>query len=311
MSEPVEIQSPDESPVERLQELERELAQKEAQLHERERTVQELTERLTQTVEKLDRVQRVGSDRAPVSTAAFPKEVIEQQTELVDDLQRAVQLWEDMQVSCGLGRLEMQLADLQTAFADQFLEEEPEPAFDQESEAALEMATSDDDPEANPVEVAEQIEEVPEPDNTDLLPEVCPLRPPEILNLGEANQESLSRCVEQQDAYIDYLSARLQRAAEKNTAVDWESLADDPIKIKNQLDHTSIKLKQSRHFAEFELALQRTRLKRKERELKKLSEELSTQLPDVQKVSEKPKTDEAVPKRRWLQMLGMGKTEEE
>lgn len=316
-----EPQEQSDSAEERLQKIEQQLQEKEAQLQERDRTVQELTDRLAQTAEKLDRVKRSGSEHAVVKTASFPKQVVEQQTELVDDLQRAVQMWEGMQMSCSLGRLEMQVSDLHALFDEHFREEEPEPTEPEEAEAveadgsvgAEESSCegsneevdgesdSETDLESDGAESSE--DEGPLPD----LEEMCPLRPPEILHLHEAKVEDLKRCVEQQDAYIDYLSARLQRATEKKNAVDWDELAQDPEKIARQLEHSATKIRQSQYFTEFELALQQTRLKRKERKLKELTTELESEMQQVKPTERDAIQEETPGGQRWLRMLGVGK----
>ncbi len=327
----------------RLCEMEARLKETEAELLKRDRMVRELTQRLSQTAERLDRFQRMGSDRTVVSTAAFPKEVVEQQTELVDDLQRAVQMWEDMQVSCGLGRLEMQVSDLQVLFEEHFREEEPEEeqAEEESAEQAAEeeaSALSDEEaeepdadtraePDADAVANAEsdadadapsELENESEPDaeaeeEWDFLlseEEECPLRPPEILNLAEADEQSLRQCAKDQDAYIDYLSARLQRTAERKTAVDWDALVEDPEKLTKMLEYTMTRLEQSRHLTEFELTLQRTRLQRKERNLKMLSESLEMQMQSIDLNTPSNQTDNTAGGRRWMRMLGMGKNED-
>jgi predicted DNA-binding protein len=313
--------NPGQSPEQRLSQLQKQLEEKEKQLLDRDRIVKDLTQRLSQTVEKLDRVQRVGSDRTVISTATFPKEVVEQQSQLVEDLQRAVELWENMQLGVGLGKLEMQLSDLRELLEEQFHEEEPEPEPAESSEASdepcpegesadeAEIASletqADDAMETLAEEWEQSAEEIQEGDD------VCPIRPPEILNLAEAREPDLRRCVEQQDTYIDYLSARLKRVAEKQVAVDWQDLSDKPEKLRIQLEGTANKLQQSRHLAEFELALQRTRLKRKERELATFSEELAVQMQTIG-LQPDPDTGKETPGGgRWMRMLGMGKKESE
>ena len=312
----------------RLCEMEARLKETEAELLKKDRMVQELTQRLSQTAERLDRFQRMGSDRTVVSTSAFPKEVVEQQTELVADLQRAVQMWEDMQISCGLGRLEMQVSDLQMLFEEHFREDEPEenveesaePVVDEEAATTSEEAVEESGAEAVadaeldlPGETEAELESASKAEEEwEFLlseDEECPLRPPEILNLAEADEESLRKCVANQDAYIDHLSARLQRTAERKTAVDWDVLAEEPEKLAKMLEHTVTRLQQGRHFTEFELTLQRTRLQRKERNLKMLSEALEVQMQSIHQNSPANPTDSTAGGRRWMRMLGMGKNE--
>ena len=297
---------PDEATAQ-IRELEKQLLSKDNELRERERTVQELTQRLSQTVERLDRVQRVGTDRAVVSTAQFPKEVVEQQSELIEDLKRAVELWENMQVSCELGRFETKISDLKALFDEHF--REPEPETEEQTETVTAEAT-DTLPESDLIPDSEisggesESDEAEEEDDEvfQALDDFCPTRPPEILILTEAGEQELRRCVEQQDAYIDYLSARLQRVAEKQKAVKWDELAEKPEKLRVKLERTASKLQQSRHFAEIELALQRTRLKRTERELKSVSEELERQMQVLGgDGSDSGKDGNG---GRWMRMLG-------
>lgn len=310
MSESDESQQDGDLVEQRLRELEEQLQAKESELQDRDRTVQELTNRLSQTVERLDRVKRGGSDQNVIRTAAFPKEVVEQQTELVEDLQRAVEMWQNMQMSCSFGRFEMQLSDLNALFEEHFRPPEPEP--DPESpteETELDEATSDEEnPESETgEELANEGTEPVEEESYPEIDEMCPLRPPEILNLSEADEEALRRCVEQQDDYIDYLTARLQRVAAKKNAVDWDELAKDPKQIQHQLEYTATKIQQSKHLAEFELALQRTRLKRQERDLKLLSEELEAQMQNVDLGEDSSEEEEPANGQRWLRMLGVNK----
>lgn len=311
-----------DGPNQRLRELERQLKEKEALLQSREQTVKELTERLAHTVERLDRVHRVGTDRITVNSAGFPKEVIQQQTELVEELQKAVDLWENMQLGVGLGNLELQLSDLKELIEEHFREPEPEPEPVPEPEAsqAETVATGLGDTVTSEGAAGQAIlnQDAPETDSQateDEEPdfatnEICPLRPPEIVNLTEASLLDLKRSVQQQDKYIDYLSARLQRAAEKSKSVDWEELARQPEALKKKLEHTATKLQQSRHFAEFEVALQFTRLRRKERELKLISDELVAEMKSVGKLPDAEAKD-SPGGRRWMRMLGMGKPESE
>ncbi len=320
MVEETPSRAPGGSIEERLREMEGRLQEKEAELAKKDRTVHELTQRLSQTAERLDRFKRTGSDRNVTSTAAFSKEVVDQQTELVADLQRAVQMWEDMQISCGLGRLEMQVSDLQVLFEEHFREEEPEPevASEETGETAAEEALveevavdSDFEPESEPAQESLAEEEPKADDEWELTEEdASPISPPEIVNFAQADEESLRRCVEQQDEYIDALSARLQRTAERKTAVDWDALAEDPEKLARTLENTVARLKHHYRFTDFELTLQRTRLKRRERDLQMLSEALEGQMQSITQKSPAAHGDNSPGGRRWMRMLGMGKNEE-
>ncbi len=85
----------------------------EAQLADRDQLVAALTERLEQAAEQLDRLHRTGADRGVRSgILGIPPELIQQQQKLVEDLQQAIQQWEDMQPGAFFGRLESQLTQI-------------------------------------------------------------------------------------------------------------------------------------------------------------------------------------------------------
>ena len=281
-----------------LQEVERRLQEKEELLEERNRTVLDLTDRLSRTVEKLDRYKRGGSDQGVIRMATFPKEVVDQQTELVDDLKRAVELWENMQLSCGLGRLESQLTDLHSLFKEHFQEEEPEPEEPEVDELSLE-----DDEEAED-ELDDELEQEDEAGlfDDEEEPEPIPAPSPEILDPVKAGDGELRRCVDQQEAYIDYLSARLRRATKNLAPIEWDELSGDPQKITQELQETVAWVEESRQFAEFETALQHSRLKRTERDLAQLTAELEQQMLALDPSNQATEEEEG---GGWLRMLGM------
>lgn len=91
----------------------------EHQLRERELVVAALTERLEQAADQLDRLRRTGADRGP-RTAGLPQQLVESQQSLLDDLQNAVQQWEDLQAASSLGRLETQLTEMRDLIISRF-----------------------------------------------------------------------------------------------------------------------------------------------------------------------------------------------
>jgi len=88
----------------------------EAELREKEQLVAALTERLEQAAEQLDRIHRSGGARG-ARTAGLPSELVESQQGLVNDLQQAVQQWDEMQPGAALGRIEIQITELRDFIA--------------------------------------------------------------------------------------------------------------------------------------------------------------------------------------------------
>lgn len=296
-----------QSPEQQLREMERRLQEREAELEQRNHTVRELTARLSKTAEKLDRIQRVGTDQIKLETSVFPKEVVEQQTELVGDLKRAVEMWETMQLGCGLGKLEMQLSDLSDLFEEHFKEPEPEQPEEAELDEVEEFAEEANEPAEDEDAGIDEIEGLLEAELSEEPFDEEPVDPPEILDLADAGDADLRRCVQQQEAYIEYLSARLQRVSATKTSVEWEVLAADSEQITSQLEFTATKIEEGRRFAEFEMALQQTRLKRREEELLALTRELEQQMHNVSHNDQGEAIEEDASGQRWLRMLGVGK----
>jgi hypothetical protein len=86
-------------------------------LEERQRLVEELTARLEQAAEQLDRLKRSGAGRG---LGGIPSELINQQRSLTEELQNAVQQWEEMQPTELLARVEMQVVELRDLIVDRF-----------------------------------------------------------------------------------------------------------------------------------------------------------------------------------------------
>lgn len=93
----------------------------EAQLREKDDIIAALTERLEQAAEQLDRIHRSGGDRGASASAGggggLPAELVEQQKELTEQLQQAVEQWEEMQAAATLERLEGRVLELKDLFA--------------------------------------------------------------------------------------------------------------------------------------------------------------------------------------------------
>lgn len=81
-------------------------------LHERDMVVQMLTQRLEQAADQLDRLQRTGSDRRGGSMAGIPTELMEGQQTLLEQMNRMLGEWEEIQAGPMLSRIESQISEL-------------------------------------------------------------------------------------------------------------------------------------------------------------------------------------------------------
>jgi hypothetical protein len=238
------------------------LREAESRLAEKQRAVDDLTGRLEQMAEKLDRLHRMGLDRG-VRVGGFPKEVIEQQAALVADMQQAVQSWQDVQTEAALGRIEIQLLELRDFVIDRVTEWEA--AQHADDEPPLEEADADGG--ANAVVASSEPEPVePAVPDAPVVPRVIErVDPPEVVDLARATTAQLQRQSEQQDRFIDYLQSKLEAAnhehSEAGGPMCWYGT---PAEIDGRLSHVATQLQEAVGLADYELALQRRLLARKE-----------------------------------------------
>jgi len=102
-----------EQPVERDEatRMEHEIELLESQLQEKEDLVFALTERLEQAAEQLDRYRRSGA-RQKQGGGSLPKEVVEEQKTLFEEMRQMISQWEATQPGATLGRIELQVSEL-------------------------------------------------------------------------------------------------------------------------------------------------------------------------------------------------------
>lgn len=92
----------------------------ESELQEKEQLVVLLTERLEQVAEQLDRRHRTGADRGMTVSGGIPREVIEEQQKLTQDLHTFLEQMQGMETESSLTRIELQIAELKQMIADGF-----------------------------------------------------------------------------------------------------------------------------------------------------------------------------------------------
>jgi hypothetical protein len=239
----------------------------EQRLAEKQSDVEELTGRLERMAEKLDRLHRMGLDRG-LRVGGFPKEVIDQQAALVADMQQAVRSWQDVQTGATLGRIEIQLLELRDFVIDRVNEWEAAQHADGPPPADGDAAPPADSADA--IAAAPDPEPVGsdlpiEPDVPDVPQAIERVDPPEVVDLARATTAQLQRQSEEQDRFIDYLQSRLEAVnhehAETGGPMCWYGT---PSELDGRLNHVAGQLEEGVALAEYELALQRRLLARKE-----------------------------------------------
>ena len=99
--------------------LQKRLEEAERCVESQNKLVQELTGRLELAAEQLDRLQRMGVERGE-HVRGFPKAVVDEQAELVQEMSRVVELYEDVQTSESTASLRMQVEELRDYLEEQF-----------------------------------------------------------------------------------------------------------------------------------------------------------------------------------------------
>jgi HPt (histidine-containing phosphotransfer) domain-containing protein len=312
----------------------------EAQLAEREQLVAALTERLEQAAEQLDRLHRTGADRGVRSgILGIPPELIAQQQKLVEDLQQAVQQWEDMQPGAFFGRLESQLTqihDLVLNYGGSGSEngsaQSPTDAAFSRGDSRYESSSTRRNPSDSPKSVLEFMKasfqaesslpadessaEGAESAQGNAAPPVLnidlpPLRdPPEPVDAHKATREELADACEVRDAYVVYLLQRLRQIESMGHVPNsWAGLENLPDQLRDRLEALEKRLEETLRLAEVELSLQRAKLAREEVRIRVIDEQLQKDLKRARDdASSSSESDggkgEASGSSRWKRMLG-------
>ena len=301
-------------------------------LREKEELVEALTERLEQTAEQLDRLQRVNGDRGRWMSGGVPAELVEQQKELCGDLERAVRQWEEMNCGSALGRIEMQLEELRDLVARRPSGRRDEPvrhqaAFERAAErAAVERADEPapsgqsaweamkagilagdshaGTPQVAPTPGAGTPAHDPGPDPFD----GTPLEPPAEVDFDTADRAALREAVAVRDAFITEVLRRL-RSAEVRTRPtdDWRRLEATPDEFKAKLESLERRLEQTLRLSEVELSLERARLGREAVRLRQLEENAQKAMNRLGLAADEPADDDpgVSANGRWMRMLGL------
>ncbi|MFQ5733252.1 MAG: hypothetical protein ACE5KM_15025 [Planctomycetaceae bacterium] len=288
-----------------LSEFEGDIEGLQARLADRESLVTELTKRLEQAAEQLDRLQRSGTrPNHLVGGGGSSPQLIEEQRALTEELQHAVRQWEEMQPATVLARLEMQVGEVRdliverldrdalAALAAAVPSTPAGPAADQPAPAE-DTGTTVDSPVEQPDGLSayeafkagladSETAESPDADSSSETsapeePAVVPstFDPPEPVDFDSAGPDELREACDQRDSYIAYLTSRL-RAAESKTqpAGDWSDLEGVPDELRARLEESATALEESLRLHEVATSLERARLGREANRLESLDHQL-------------------------------------
>lgn len=311
-----------ELPQSPLVELELELASK-TQL------VETLTEQLERAAEEIDRMQRSGADRR--RGGGLPVDLVDDHRQLVADMQRVVQQWEDLQAGFSLGRIEVQLTELRDFVGERLSASldhrhiadssgpqpvitEPAPLFGSRSprnepEAAPAGGSAWEQLKSQmlalPAEDESAAEDQPPPAQLEPLP---PAPVPVEAALDDVT--ALQSAVFERDAYIATLLRRLRTVEELSLPNDWSELTAASPDLAGSLQQMSGRLNETLRMAEVEISLERAQVAREKMQLAAQEEALAKHLKRLgvtsidQLVGQEAATGNAANDRRWARFLG-------
>jgi hypothetical protein len=316
----------------------------ETKLQEKEQLIGALTQRLEQAAEQLDRIHRSGGDRG-LRHAGLPPELVEQHRTLIEDLQRVVQQWEDMQAAELLGRIESQISELRDLVSGQAARAQASPAPHPDSIAGFMSRAKtpggpahrhegDAAPAPSGSHTYERLKaglleaDTPEPEIPvdgpviagDDVEEPAAVDPPVPVDFDTADAAALRQEVERRDEYIAYLIRKLRFSeSRKGLSGDWKALEGVPDELRARLIDYERRLDEALRQAEVELSLERARLGREAARVRLLEHQVTTERKRYEIVADgesrprpnvRAEADDDPKSSRWLRMLGLGRGEE-
>jgi hypothetical protein len=269
----------------------------------------------------------------------IPPELIAQQQKLVEDLQNAVQQWEDLQPGAFFGRLESQLTQIHDLVLNHRGggngQGSTDAAFSR-SDSRYESSSTRRNPSDSPKSVLEfmkaayQSENTPPadepPSNASQSPQsqaapavlsidLPPLQDaPEAVDTHNATREELAQACETRDAYIVYLLQRLRQIESMGHVPNsWAGLENLPEQLQSRLEALEKRLEETLRLAEVELSLQRAKLAREEVRIRVMDEQLQKDIKkardDAGSASDEGGGKNEAAGSRWKRMLGGRKGE--
>lgn len=306
--------------------------------------VAELTARLEEAAEQLDRLQRSGVRPSSGGGAGLPADLVDEQRQLTQDLASAVREWQEMNAAVLLSQIDARLRQLQDQLASphQLLAEPTSAAGsggaagrnteegdanavngqisdaweamkarllsgEETSAASASGAGTPAESMSEPVESAAAEGPVRAESNG----RITEAAAPEPVDLDTAQRDELVRAVMARDEYIAYLLQVLsdteQRIAQN---VDWTQFEQAPEALTRQLQEELERITERGRREELRLSLERARLSREQAKLDQLRAVLERRLrmpgstPKPEEDSADPEAGDADRKARWSRLFG-------
>lgn len=298
------------------------------QLDGKNELIAALVAELEQVVEQLDRVKRNGTDRprSGGGSAALPAEVVEEHQQVLGEMQRVVQEWEQMQTASSLGRIESELADLRAMLSSGFVprsEGHSAPSDDgldsvmsrlseDTHESASMVTLSGTDWEAMKRQMlGDAAEESADEVEDDLVKLLAQTAAPAPIDVENASVEALRKACAERDIYIVQITRWIRTRRAVTIPENWAEL-DVPEDLRAKAEELTSRLEEQVRLAEVEMSLERARLSREksqvqsdraviDKHMKRLGISSLDELEDIA-VSSSSTGD-----RRWMRFLGVNR----
>lgn len=302
------------------------------QLDGKNELIAALVAELEQVVEQLDRVKRSGADRGRAGAGgggALPAEVVEEHQQVLGELQRVVQQWEEMQAVSTLGRIESELTELRSMLANgstfsSSSADRSTQSSGQTLESVISQLSLDKDagPESGSQAagweamkrqmLGHEEEAAPVEDEANELSRLLDgIATPPPIDFENVGLDALKRACADRDTYI----VQITRWVRTHRAVNVPENLDEiqvPGELREKVEQLASRLEEQVRLAEVEMSLERARLSREksqvqadravmEKHLKRLGITSLDELEDIA-VSSSSSGD-----RRWMRFLGVNR----
>lgn len=299
------------------------------QLDGKNELIAALVAELEQVVEQLDRVKRNGTDRPRASGgggAALPADVVEEHQQVLGEMQRVVQEWEQMQTASSLGRIESELADLRAMLSSGFVprSEGLTAPSDDNLDSVMSRLSGDSHESSSMVTLSgtdweamkrqmlgDSGEESTEEVEDDLVKLLAQTASPAPLDVDNASVEALRKACAERDTYIVQITRWIRTRRAVTIPENWAEI-DVPEDLRAKAEELTSRLEEQVRLAEVEMSLERARLSREksqvqsdraviDKHMKRLGISSLDELEDIA-VSSSSTGD-----RRWMRFLGVNR----
>lgn len=306
------------------------------QLEGKNELIAALVAELEQVVEQLDRVKRNGSDRSRsgAMTAALPSEVVEEHQQVLGELQRVVQQWEEMQAATTLGRIEAEIAELRTMMANGYSRNPADHnrllsasssadnleavmsrlSLDASASGVPTGSPAGTDWESMKRQMLGETSDLPAEDDVadDLIALLDGIAAPSPIDFDTVSADVLKRACSDRDTYIVQITRWVRTRRAVSVPENWEEIEGVPEELHRRVEQLASRLEEQVRLAEVEMSLERARLSREksqlqadravmERHLKRLGITSLDELEDIA-VNNSSSGD-----RRWMRFLGVNR----